>query len=169
MPIALIIVSWLAARMIGKWFFALPALGILVGCGVSGFPESDDSSQDQVVLPLSPGIQIAMQVSGGIAGLNERTQIGDDWLLSVDTRNASFSRRLDGDEQMTLRKILERFGTLNHRASDPPGPSVADAIETTVVARGWGDGVATSNDVEMLRALLLNLREHEGRSGEASE
>jgi len=142
--------QWLIAGM-ATWRIGLGLLifGLLSGCGVSTPEDSEARS-----LPLSPGIQIAMQVSGGIAGVNDRIQVSDDWQLSVNSRSGAFTRHLDAAEQMALRGILARFATLNHRSQDPAGDQVADAIGTVVLARGTGEGEGTSGDAGELAGIL---------------
>lgn len=111
-------------------------------------------------LPLSPGTQIASHVSGGIGGVDDLIQVTDSWQLIVTTRDAAFVRRLDGGEQMALRDVLERFGTLVRSDSDP-GPTVPDSIGSTLVARGWGEGIGTMEDAAALAEILRELAEED--------
>lgn len=137
--------------------FSLTLTVLVCACQGRGDSPHVLDSQSDGQLPLSPGIQIASLVSGGIAGLNDSIQVTDDWQLIVVTRSSSFVRRLDGDEQMALREILKRFAVLSYSHSDG-GPDVADGMSSTIVARGWGEGKGTKADAKALGELLGKLQ-----------
>jgi hypothetical protein len=131
---------------------------VITGCDKPLDPATPKpgSTPTEATLPLSPGMQVAWTVSGGIAGLNDSVQVSHDWNLIVVTSDAAFVRRVTGDEQMALREVLKNFGTLWISEGNEPG--IPDGMGSIVVARGWGTGVGTAEDAQAVAAVLGEMR-----------
>ena len=139
--------------LVAAWL-GLAALTLLESSCTPGDNGGSSASSSMLPLELSPGVQIATLVSGGIAGLNDSVQVTYDWNLIVVRRDVSFVRRLDDDEQVALNNVLLGFASLTDAKSD--GEDIADGMAVTLIARGKGSGNGTPKDAEKIFEILLN-------------
>lgn len=119
-------------------------VSLLQGCG---FREADEP--EAPVLPLSGGIQVSLHLSG--KGFNDTIQISDHWQLSSVGRNHGWVRKLDPFEQRDVVKALLGFSFLESTAEEE------DGVDLSLIARGAGDGEATTEEVDALHRLVRKL------------
>jgi hypothetical protein len=132
----------------------------LLPASADAYPAPNDSN-----LP-APSVIVSMEVTGGIAGIDEYLAIGSNGAARLDTRDGSHRFKLGKRRLKDLRARLTKARWQRLKSEYPAPAGTADGFSYSIIYRGHdvrtGDGARLPLRLERVVSALQRIRSEHG-------
>jgi hypothetical protein len=139
---------------------ALLAGTALLPAAAQAYPAPNDSN-----LP-APSVLVSMEVTGGIAGIDEYLAIGSNGAARLDTRQGSHRFKLSKKRVKDLRARLTKARWQRLKSEYPAPAGTADGFSYSIIYRGHdvrtADGARRPLRLERVVSALQRIRSEHG-------